>query len=1197
VSGCRALCIALCLAASGARAEVVFIAASTAGSGSGGSSTLVVARPAGTALGQLLIAQVALRGASSITVSSPGWQLTPGTARVDSAAASLSSVLLYKFAGASEPATYTFTLSASARSAVGLAAYAGVDPTTPFDTVAGQVNDTASTSAAAPAVAVAVTNSAVVLFWSSARDSTAFTAPGASAPVLPAAPAERFEVDNGGGTTNGVTLASADARPGATGSTGAQTATMNRSLRSTGQSVLLRGVDVIAEWRFDGCSGAPLTFDNGPYGFTGSNVNGATRVSPGQMCSAGAFNGTNQYLSIPDDPRLDEALSRSMSIAVWVRHTAAAIKAWEAIVAKGDTTWRLHMNGGCQINGITTARAFTWGFNGGCANTDLNSGIVPVPNQWYHVAVTYDGATARIYVDGVLRNSAAITTPIATSSYAVGIGENTQNTGRQWSGNIDELKIWARSISAAEVLAHMNQTRPCCGVDHYAVSHATTGVNCQPENVTVVPHDGLHTASTLTSTTQIALLAARVSGPAPGNVGDWSLVTGGGTLANGTANDGQATYTFAAGGENSVVFGLKVTSPDQVVNVSVSDGSATDTSGTASADAGYDQNLTFVPAGFRISNGAGSASAIGTQIAGKDSDAGFGAQSLALQAIRTDTNTGACVGVFPSGTEVVIGAANQCLSPATCSSRQVTLTTQASTASSAALANNNGPGAPAGYTGVRFRFAGANGEAPFRINYPEAGQIRLFFRYDLPLGDGSASGNFMSGSSAPFVVRPFGFHLTATGNPGATLPTGPVFTRAGLPFAGSVRAVVYAAGQDADGNGVPDSCSGLAGNAATPNFSHAATVSAAAPFTPAGGTLGALTHGALTWSNGSAAVADFRYGEVGSFSARADASNYLAAGVNVTTTCGPIGRFIPDHFAVATSTPQFQTGCPAGGFTYLQQPFGYSAGNAPVITATATNALGATTQNYAGSFFRLTNTSVANRSYTAAAGTLDPSGLPATAADPTIVATGGGAGTLTFSAGSGLRFARSALVAPFDAEIRLALDVIDADGVAAVANPVAFGAASPGNGIAFSAGKQLRFGRASLTSAHGSELLALGVPLRAEYWTGTGFALNSADSCTAVPLAELALAPSPVLLATTPSLTSPLSAGDAGLSLSAPGTPGYVDLQLDLSTATGAAVPWLRYDWPFDGNSDGSFDDDPQCRATFGIYRGEEPLVYLREVY
>jgi hypothetical protein len=268
-----------------------------------------------------------------------------------------------------------------------------------------------------------------------------------------------------------------------------------------------------------------------------------------------------------------------------------------------------------------------------------------------------------------------------------------------------------------------------------------------------------------------------------------------------------------------------------------------------------------------------------------------------------------------------------------------------------------------------------------------------------------------------------------------------------------------------------------------------------------------------------------------------------------------------------------------------------------VITATALSALGAVTQNYTGGFLRLTHASVTGRTYTSVSGTLDLSGLPDPSADPAIADLGAGVATLTFSAGSGLSFDRSTLTAPFDAELALALDVIDLDGVEPAANPVTFGSASPGGGIAFSAGKQLRFGRAVLISAHGSELLPLAVPLVTEYWTGTGFTRNSADGCTAVPVGELSLAPSPPPLSTTPTLSSPFAAGDAGLSLSAPGSSGWFDLVLDLSSASGAAAEWLRWDWPFDGNSDGSYDDDPQARATFGIYHGDDPLVYVREVY
>ena len=54
---------------------------------------------------------------------------------------------------------------------------------------------------------------------------------------------------------------------------------------------------------------------------------------------------------------------------------------------------------------------------------------------------------------------------------------------------------------------------------------------------------------------------------------------------------------------------------------------------------------------------------------------------------------------------------------------------------------------------------------------------------------------------------------------------------------------------------------------------------------------------------------------------------------------------------------------------------------------------------------------------------------------------------------------------------------------------------------------------------------------------------------------------------------------------------------VDLSVATGAGLPWLQYDWPSDGNMDGVPDDDPVGRATFGIFRGNNRIIYMRENY
>lgn len=232
----------------------------------------------------------------------------------------------------------------------------------------------------------------------------------------------------------------------------------------------------IAEYRFDECSanGAGSVIDSSGNALHGQPIGGGgvTAGSPGKICTAFLFNGTSGYVRVNHAAALNQP---KVSVAAWVQHSSAALKNWEAILAKGDTTYRLHLNGGCSISpstsGYTTLHAFTFGFNGGCNNADLNSGIVPVAGQWYHVVGTYDGVTIKIFVNGVLANSAALATTIGTNTYDLNIGENSQATGRRWAGSIDEVKIFDRALPDNEVYAmYLNESaglqrdgtiRPC----------------------------------------------------------------------------------------------------------------------------------------------------------------------------------------------------------------------------------------------------------------------------------------------------------------------------------------------------------------------------------------------------------------------------------------------------------------------------------------------------------------------------------------------------------------------------------------------------------------------------------------------------------------------------------------------------------------------------------------------------------------
>jgi MSHA biogenesis protein MshQ len=740
--------------------------------------------------------------------------------------------------------------------------------------------------------------------------------------------------------------------------------------------------------------------------------------------------------------------------------------------------------------------------------------------------------------------------------------------------------------------------------DHFAISDAGTAVNCQASQVTITAHSATHTAVSTTATITVSTSTGH---------GDWSLAVGGGSgsgsFAPGAANSGTATYTYAAADSGAVTLLLKDTSAE-TVTINVAAGSVTQTSGSA---IGSEQPaLTFVASGFRITNGSNVGVTIATQIAAKSST-----QSLALQAVRTDSNTGACTAVFASGATVNVSLAYQCNNPTSCVAGQtLAFTNNAVTTSIPSNAN----GSVSTYTTppVPLTFSTANAEAPFSFSYSDVGQITLYARYFIPLGSGSASGNSMIGSSQ-FVVQPSNFSLTnikcttfgastcstalaAPGNnPGATTAAGAAFIQAGQAFATTVTASNFLGavtpnyGREIAPQGVT-----LSANLVAPVGGNAATLNNASAFG--------------SFSTGVATGTTFNWPEVGIITLTPGVANYLGSGAVTGTASLNVGRFIPNAFTAAPNTPMFGTFCahdqaglplPGGGFSYLGQPLTFAV--PPVLTVTALSATGSTARNYTGAFRKLTNSTLTGRTYTPTpvSPALDSSGLPSTAADPAIIDLGSGQATLTFSAGSGLLFTRGAAIAPFSANIALGVNVIDSDGVAAP-NPVVFGSAT---GINFSTSATQYYGRLALRDAVGSELLDLPMALTTQYYLSTtqGFTTNTTDNCTLAPsialsnfLVNLTSAQICVRDSSKPGVSgagcavaAPLpynpkaSSGNLNLVFAAPGS-GFNGAM----TVTATAPAWLQYTW-----TGGVNNTSPTGIGAFGVFSGQASRVYQREVY
>lgn len=936
--------------------------------------------------------------------------------------------------------------------------------------------------------------------------------------------------------------------------------------------------NLLADWQLDDCTlgfTGSAVIDAGPNGLDGVTVGGMDVENMGQLCSAGDFDGNTGHIAVPDSAALD--ITEGFSVAVWVRHDGAALKDWEAILAKGDSAYRLHLNGGCSIADTlpgNTRHGFTLGLNGGCSGADLNSNVVPIPGTWYHVAATYDRATMRIYINGNLVNSASYSAPINANNFDLFIGENSQQNNRNWSGDIDEITIWDGAITPQQVIAHRDRTRPCtnCGGVEFAINHDNFGINCVPEVIHIDVVDSIAGTPRTDYNAQITL-------DTQNGRGSWSLVSGSGAFTDAGADDGLATYSWPLG-ESAAEFALSYTNGSATFDIDVYQ-----TSDPATRDDDSEGNISFSPNGFTVTAAALSnpPPAVITpfsvpQIAGTDFP-------LHIAAFGQTPNDPTC-GVI----EAYTGTKNLkfwsgYIDPGA-GSRFVNI-------DSSPVASAE---ATAGVTSVVF----TNGQAIVTGKYKDAGQIQISVKDDSSADPDLPTG--IRGATAGFVAKPYQFALSdiedgsGTPNPVAADANGGAFVAAGEAFSVTVTAL------DAEGDTTPNY--GQESVAETVTL----TPNLVAPVAGNNPPLGAPTSFG-PFSGGQATGNSFNWPEVGiiTLTPSVGDGNYLGGGDVQGQTTANVGRFTAHHFAVALNTPSFSTTCAAGSFSYIGERFNYS--NVPEITVTAKALAGQTTENYTGGFFKISNASLPDPLYTAAPATLDMSGLPPGSSDPAVADLGAGVGTLTFSGGSGLAYIRAAEQSPFDADIRLSLDVIDADSVAAPGNPVVFGS---GSGMLFDAGSNMRFGRARLFNAYGSELVDLSLQFRTEYFVDavTGFVPNVDDACTSAVTLDLgsftenlAAGETCVLDSGAPGASDEgcTAAGPPALQFREPPLGGDFNLYLrapgvtnDGSAAATADVPsWLEYDW--DAGLPGL--EDPTGIAVFGIFRGADRRIYTRELY
>jgi autotransporter-associated beta strand protein len=215
----------------------------------------------------------------------------------------------------------------------------------------------------------------------------------------------------------------------------------------------------IAQFQFE-----TNTLDSSGYGNNGFAV-GIPGYTAGHTGLAVALDGTNSFLQLPPNV----ANSANFTFAAWVYWNGGAI--FQRIFDFGnDTTHYLFLT---PNSGSTLRFAIR---NGG-AEQIIETTAIPA-GQWWHVAVTVSGSSAKLYTNGVLAaSSSSITISPANFGPARNyLGKSQFPVDPLFSGNLDEVQIADYAFTAAQIASLLTNSPPQFTTNFMTRGSAAEGV-------------------------------------------------------------------------------------------------------------------------------------------------------------------------------------------------------------------------------------------------------------------------------------------------------------------------------------------------------------------------------------------------------------------------------------------------------------------------------------------------------------------------------------------------------------------------------------------------------------------------------------------------------------------------------------------------------------------------------------------------
>jgi hypothetical protein len=203
---------------------------------------------------------------------------------------------------------------------------------------------------------------------------------------------------------------------------------------------------LVAAYGFEEGSGT-IAADTSGHHLDGT-VGDAAWTTDGKFGNALVFAGADEsWVTVPDADLLD--LTTGMTVSAWVK-PSSTLPEWPTVVMKErdhELTYALYANGDHGQPNIN--------YTSGGSEVNLNAGSAVPVGQWTHLAGTFDGVTLKLYVNGQLVGSRASAAPIDVTDGVLRIGGDDQWDKEWFPGVIDEVRIYSRALSVAEIQADM----------------------------------------------------------------------------------------------------------------------------------------------------------------------------------------------------------------------------------------------------------------------------------------------------------------------------------------------------------------------------------------------------------------------------------------------------------------------------------------------------------------------------------------------------------------------------------------------------------------------------------------------------------------------------------------------------------------------------------------------------------------------